>query len=310
MYLQRLPSWLLAVALISSLVSAGVLTAPRSQPSLPAQYSTIKTSLINQNPSIIRATFSNPPINLINQAFIADISSFVASLNNTSAPKVVVFSSANPTYFLPHLDLHLISANSTLPNAAAIYAPWTPALNLLTQLPTIFISEINGHATSGGNEFILHTDMRFAGPNAEVGAVEVAGGIIHVNGVQQLTRLIGPGYAAQHLLACDTVDALEAARIGWVNAAYDSAEELRTEVNALAIRLASWPAGALAKTKQSIAETAPSAKALQDDGERFEELVATPQAQFAIDKILELSGNQMDGWFEEGLVNDAVVVYE
>ncbi|MCJ1377530.1 hypothetical protein MMC17_000625 [Xylographa soralifera] len=309
MYLRALFIWQQAVLLILAVKSSSAFAATLATANTTTQYSTIKTSLINNNPFIIRATFSNPPINLVDQALIADLSSFVASLNSTNAPKVVVFSSANPTYFLDHIDLHLISADGP-PDAAEIYAPWTPTLNLLTQLPTIFISEINGHAFSGGNEFILHTDMRFAGPDAKVGAVEVAGGIIHVNGVQQLTRLIGPGYATQHLLACDTVNAKEAARIGWVNAAFTSAEELRAEVDALAIRLATWPADALAATKQSIAETAPSAAALQDDTVRFGELVATPQAQFAISKFLELSNNQTDGTFERGLVDDAVMAYE
>ncbi|MCJ1387417.1 hypothetical protein MMC18_000260 [Xylographa bjoerkii] len=237
MYLHPLSIWHRTVLVVVGLNCSHSVATPVAQTNTTVQYSRIKTSLINSNPSIIRATFFNPPINLVDEVLINDLSSFVTSLNDTNAPKVVVFSSANPIYFLNHLDLHLISADGP-PHAAEIYAPWTPALTLLTQLPTIFISEINGHAFSGGNEFILHTDMRFAGPNAAVGAVEVAGGVIHVNGVQQLTRLIGPGYAAQHLLACDTVDAAEAARIGWVNAAYGTAEELRAAVDALATRLA------------------------------------------------------------------------
>ncbi|MCJ1291224.1 hypothetical protein MMC34_002767 [Xylographa carneopallida] len=309
MYLWALFLWQQAVLLAVNLKPFTALAAPVAQANRTEQYSTLEISLVNNNPSILRATISNPTINLVDEAFIADLSSFATSLNSTNAPKVVVFSSANPTYFLGHIDLHLIGANPP-PNAAEVLASWTSTLNLLTHLPTIFISELNGHAFSGGNEFILHTDMRFAGPAAKVGAVEVAGGVIHVNGVQQLTRLIGPSYASQHLLASDTVDAQEAARIGWVNAAYSSVEDLRAGVDALATRLATWPANALAATKRSIAQTAPSAAALQADAMRFGELVATPQAQFAIARILELSNDQTDGTFERGLVDDAVMVYE
>ncbi|MCJ1476081.1 hypothetical protein MMC13_004746 [Lambiella insularis] len=186
---------------------------------------------------------------------------------------------------------------------AEIYAPRNPTLNLLPQLPTIFIPEVNGHATPGDNEFILHTDLRFAGPNNKTGAVEVLGGI-------QLTRLVDPGYATHHLVACDTVDAAEVARIGWVNAACRSAEEARTNAHALAMRLATWPADALAVTEQSTAGIVPGATALQDDTLRLGKLLATSQALLAIAKSLELSENRTDGPFEERLVDDAVLAYE
>ncbi|KAL6906650.1 hypothetical protein GGI43DRAFT_395375, partial [Trichoderma evansii] len=70
-------------------------------------------------------------------------------------------------------------------------------------------------------------DMRLAGPEAQFGAPEAAVGVIHVGGLQQLERLIGPGRASVYLLAAAQVSASEAARVGWVNSVHPTAEALQ-----------------------------------------------------------------------------------
>ncbi len=80
--------------------------------------------------------------------------------------------------------------------------------------------------------------------------------------MQYLTKLIGLGRAAEYLLSAGDVDAEEADRIGWVNKAYSTEEELHDAVEALAHRIATFPAGALNATKVGIAANRPNSTVL------------------------------------------------
>jgi len=153
-------------------------------------------------------------------------------------------------------------------------------VHLLRILPTIFIGEVNGLATAAGNEILVQCDMRFAGPWAHFGALEVANGILHGNGgAQYLTHLIGPGRALEYLLSVNDVDAKTAEQYGWVNRAYCSAAELRREVDALAERIALWLAGGLNATKVSVRENDLAQAGLDRDLQRFKYLLSREEAQ-------------------------------
>ncbi|KAL7898761.1 ClpP/crotonase-like domain-containing protein [Trichoderma sp. SZMC 28014] len=92
-------------------------------------------------------------------------------------------------------------------------------------------------------------DMRFAGPDAQFGAPEASLGLIHVGGLQHLVRLIGPGRAAEYMLAAAQVSASEEARVGWVNSVYPTAEALHAHVDNLAVRIALFPIEAIQATR-------------------------------------------------------------
>ena len=144
--------------------------------------------------------------------------------------------------------------------------------------------------------------MQFAGPRARFGALEADNGLLHGNGgAQYLTHLIGPGRVLEYLLSLNYVDAKTAGQYGWVNRAYDSAAELRREVDALAERIALWPASGLNATKASVRENDPAQAGLDRDLQRFECLLSREEIQQAIARFLILSNNQTRGWLELGL---------
>lgn len=131
---------------------------------MDSRYSTFTLSPINSNPLATRLTVSNPPINLVNSNFLFELYRFLTSLSkDAGAPKVVVISSDNKDFWIHHLDLHLISMEYPLKNEEEKEAlPLFGAnLQLLGELPTIFIAEVNGRAVAGGNELACNMDMRF-----------------------------------------------------------------------------------------------------------------------------------------------------
>src|SRR5947208_13972814 len=51
------------------------------------------------------ATFSNPPINLIDPDTIGELQDLVTALENDAEVKIVVFRSADPDFFMAHWDV-------------------------------------------------------------------------------------------------------------------------------------------------------------------------------------------------------------
>jgi enoyl-CoA hydratase/carnithine racemase len=257
----------------------------------------LKQSCINDACSAKRVTISNPPVNLWDANVIEQFNVFMHSLSSQNETKVVVFDSDVADFWAAHIDLNLFLPDSVPGrNASALVETYYENLELLLTTPVIFIGEVNGRAWGAGDEHLLRMDMRFAGPDAQFGAPEAAFGQIHVGGLQQLVRLIGPGRASEYMLAAAQVDGHEAARVGWVNSVHPSAEALRKHVDDLAARISLFPAQALRATKASIAELAPSKAVIDRDRARFEQLAAFPQVQQSVADVIRLSTNQSKEW--------------
>jgi enoyl-CoA hydratase/carnithine racemase len=259
----------------------------------------LKQSCVNHDCSAKRVTISNPPVNLWDANVITEFNAFMRSLENQKT-KVVVFDSDTVDFWAAPIDLNLFLPNS-IPgrNSSELLELYYLNLDLLLTTQVIFIGEVNGRAWGAGDEHLLRMDMRFAGPNAQFGAPEASLGLIHVGGLQQLIRLIGPGRAAEYMLAAAQVSASEAARVGWVNSVHPTPEALHAHVNNLAVRIALFPIEAIQATKASIAEQAPSKSALVNDQIRFDHLAALPQVVDTVKTIIRLSQNQSKAWEED-----------
>ncbi len=87
------------------------------------------------------------------------------------------------------------------------------------------IAAVNGFALGGGCELALACHIRIASENAKLGLPEVKLGIgPGYGGTQRLPRLVGKGRALQLILTGAMIDAVEAYRIGLVNAVVPAAE--------------------------------------------------------------------------------------
>src|SRR6266511_902739 len=213
---------------------------------------------------VLGVVIDAPPMNLIGPELVGDLVSLLSELESDQGIRVMVLESADPEYFVPHVDLTKVAeytaeaAKAGGPDDASLGMLW----HKLSELPVVTIAKLRGRARGAGSELALACDMRFAArENAVLGQPEVGfGAPPGAGGVQHLGRLLGRGRAMEVILGAADVDADEAERYGWVNRALPDAE-LDAFVARLARRIASFPAEAVRSTKQALNElTLPGAE--------------------------------------------------
>ena len=208
-----------------------------------SQFTTDRTS-----PAQWTITFSNPPINMFNLATIGELAALMTDLEADPSVKVVVFQSANPDFFIAHLDLS--KAAELRPSN---FAPWFDFVLRLASTPVVSIAKVRGRTRGIGNEFVLACDMRFASrQSAQFGNPEVGVGLVPGGGaLEWLPRLVGRSRALEFLLGGDDFDAEIDERYGLVNRTLDD-DDLDSFVDAFVRRLASFDREALGAVKAQV----------------------------------------------------------
>src|SRR5215467_4663493 len=107
-------------------------------------------------PGLWTITFSNPPINIFVPATILELGALMTDIEADPAVKVVVFQSANPDFFVAHLDVAKAAAQ---PDVLGL---WRDFVVRLSSAPVVSVAKIRGRTRGVGNEFVLACDMRFA----------------------------------------------------------------------------------------------------------------------------------------------------
>ena len=226
-------------------------------------------------------TFSNPPINMFVPTTIGELKALMTDLEADPSIKVVVFQSANPDFFIAHLD---VSKAAERPGVLDL---WRDFVLRLSAAPVVSIAKIRGRTRGIGNEFVLACDMRFASrQTALFGNPEIGVGLVPGGGaLEWLPRLVGRSRALEIVLSGDDFDADIAARYGWVNRALDD-DDLDSFVDTLVQRLASFDREALAAAKAQVNRFGvPTAAELQSSNDMFFPTLAWPSAQARRAKI-------------------------
>src|SRR5690348_4683339 len=236
----------------------------------PSQFNIDRT-----HPGRWTITFSNPPINMFVPATIVELRALMIDLEADPSVKVVVFQSANPDFFVAHLD---VAKAAERPEALGL---WRDFVLRLSSSSVVSIARIRGRTRGIGNEFVLACDMRFASrQNAVFGNPEIGVGLAPGGGaLEWLPRLVGRSRALEIVLSGDDFDADIAERYGWVNRTLDD-NDLDSFVDKLTERLASFDRETLAAAKTQVNRFgAPTATELQSSNDLLFPMLAQPAAQ-------------------------------
>jgi enoyl-CoA hydratase/carnithine racemase len=246
---------------------------------------------------IARATIDHPPINLLDLALIIELDRFGREVEADDTVRVVILDSADPEFFAAHADVTLIQSLPTDDTSKhSELSGFQAIVDRFRTMPKATIAVIEGIARGGGSELALSFDMRFAAIGRAIFAQpEVAVGIIPGgSGTQRLHRLVGRGRALEIALGCDDIDAVTAAQWGYVNRALPDSE-LRAFVDALAARIASFPAGAIARAKTAVDAALPDpTDGLLTEDQLFRVCLGDPDAHARMAGFMGAGGQTRD----------------
>src|SRR5215469_8194816 len=223
-------------------------------------------------PGLWTITFSNPPINIFVPTTIVELGALMTEIDADPSVKVVVFQSANPDFFVAHLDVAKAAAQPE------VLGLWRDFVLRLSSAPVVSIAKVRGRTRGIGNEFVLACDMRFASRQTAVfGQPEVGVGLIPGGGaLEWLPRLVGRSRALEIVLSGDDFDADIAERYGWVNRTLDD-DDLDSFVDTLVGRLTSFDRETLVAAKAQINRFGtPTAAELQSSNDMIFSLLVGP----------------------------------
>jgi enoyl-CoA hydratase/carnithine racemase len=190
----------------------------------------------------------HPPVNALSLALLDALEHRLLEVAATARAIVITGDGA---YFSAGADLKEL-ATIGLDRAGEIVARGQALFSSLEALRPPVIAAINGLAVGGGLELALACDLRVAGESAKLGAPEVTFGLMPAyGGTQRLLRLVGPAKARELVFTGSMIPAAEAARIGLVNRAVPSGQELRAARD-LAHTIASRAPRAVAGSKRAM----------------------------------------------------------
>ena len=256
-----------------------------------------ETLRVSAEGAVLFVEIAAPPMNLLGPGLVRDLVSLLQWAEADDAFRVLVFRSADPDYFISHVDVTRIAEY----REATAKLTGTPGLGLLfrhlSMSRLVSIAQIAGRDRGAGSEFVLACDMRFAArESALFGQFEPAFGVIPgAGGAQHLARLMGRARALEVMLSAEDFDADLAERYGWINRALP-AGALGSFVESLADRIARFPASGHSTVKERVNSVglAPVEEFLRDS-ELFIEGVRRPEFQRRTQAAMQRGFQTHDG---------------
>ena len=256
-----------------------------------------ETLKVRQDAAVLFADIAAPPMNLLGPALVRDLVALIQRAEADAAVRVLVFRSADPDYFISHVDVTRIGEYREAAAKLTGEASLGVLFRYLSASRLVTLAQIEGRVRGAGSEFVLACDMRFAARETAIfGQPEVGFGLIPgAGGVQHLARLMGRARALEVVLSGDDYDAELAERYGWINRTLTS-NALGEFVTSLAHRIAGFPAASLATLKERVnaIALAPAAD-FRRDSDLFLERGRDPETQGRVQAAMK-RGFQTRDW--------------
>ncbi|OAN13147.1 enoyl-CoA hydratase [Photobacterium jeanii] len=171
-------------------------------------------------------TMTNPPANTWTATSLRDLKHLIETLNDDKNIYALVITGDGEKFFSAGADLKLF-ADGDKARALEMARCFGEAFETLSAFRGVSVAAINGYAMGGGLEVALACDIRIAEqqavlalPEAKVGLLPCAGG------TQNLTWLVGEGWAKRIILCGEQLKAEQARAIGLVEEVVEQGEAL------------------------------------------------------------------------------------
>lgn len=184
-------------------------------------------------------------LNAMNMAWVDDFSAAATAAAADDDASVIVVHGAGRA-FCAGLDLKMTRSGGM---PADFYPRQEEGFSTLEAMDKLVIAKIHGHCLGGGVQLAIACDIRIAREDATFAIPAPTEGLFPGMAVWRLPRFIGLGRALQFAISGDSIDAIEAQRLGLVDyvCPVEGFDEAASEVVA---RYALVPQAAAAATKQ------------------------------------------------------------
>ena len=173
------------------------------------------------------------------------------ALDDAASARVIVLTGAGRAFCAGQdLNDRAVAPGEAVDLGETVEESWNPLVRRLSDLPQPVIARVNGVAAGAGANIALACDIVVAGRSARfIQSFSALGLIPDSGGSWHLPRLVGQARALGLALTGEPLPADRAAEWGLIWKAVDD-DQLDTEVDALATKLASLPPLGLAAIKQ------------------------------------------------------------
>jgi 2-(1,2-epoxy-1,2-dihydrophenyl)acetyl-CoA isomerase len=206
---------------------------------------------------IARLTLNRPErLNSFNTTMLSEVRDALAAVERDAAARVLLMTGAGRG-FCAGQDLgdRVVAPGGAAPDLGpSIERGYKPLILALRRLPLPVIAAVNGVAAGAGANVALACDLVIAARSATfIQAFSKIGLVPDSGGTWLLPRLVGHARAMGLALLGEKLAAEQAAQWGLIWGCVDD-DELATEADTLARRLAAAPTRGLARTKQAMLE--------------------------------------------------------
>lgn len=233
-------------------------------------------------------TMNNPPANTWTAESLQYLKQLIGELNANKEVYALVITGQGDKFFSAGAELKLFASGDkhVAVDMARIFGE---AFEALSGFRGVSIAAINGYAMGGGLEVALACDIRIveqqaimALPEAKVGLLPCAGG------TQNLTALVGEGWAKRIILCGEQMSAEQARDIGLVEEVVEQGNALQSAVT-LAESVANQSPTSVTACKTLIqnGRTHPIAFGLVKERELFIQLFDTEDQKEGVNAFLE-----------------------
>jgi enoyl-CoA hydratase/carnithine racemase len=233
-------------------------------------------------------TIANPPANTWTAQSLAQLRDLVEELNADKNIYALVITGEGEKFFSAGADLNVF-ADGDKGVASDMSRVFGQAFETLANFRGVSIAAINGYAMGGGLEVALACDIRIAEQQAQMALPEASVGLLPcAGGTQNLSLLVGEGWAKRLILCGERISAEKAEKIGLVEEVVGQGEALAAALT-LAARVAKQSPSSVSVCKSLIQMNRHGtiASALPLEREKFVALFDTQDQKEGVSAFLE-----------------------
>src|SRR5205823_1295361 len=121
--------------------------------------SAMHVRVIEETSAYWRVVFDYPPFNIVDASIFEALQDLLARMDASPSPRVVVFESANPKFYLSHFDLTGKIGNIMTAVGASGLPILLDTFVRLTKSPVVSIAKIRGCVRGVSSEFVLACEI-------------------------------------------------------------------------------------------------------------------------------------------------------